>query len=305
MVFTCFVPPVFCIFAQQNKKTKFHMTKRNLYSLFLFLFFLGFHVSMFGQDNAPFSKSDKVYKDPDVIPMYTGGSAEMNRFITNNLQYPAEARENNKQGLVVYTFVVEKDGTLSNFNIIHRADPLLDAEALRILQAMPPWRPARFKGEIVRSETYVPMYFRLNANARSVAGSGARQTQAAIAKVNKEITENEDVYSIVDVMPRFEAGEAALGRFISKQLRYPVDARQGGVEGRILCTFIVAKDGSISNIEVVQGKHPSLDLEAVRVLSIMPRWIPGKNSGENVNVKCMLPIDFVIDEEPIPLPPAP
>ena len=71
----------------------------------------------------PLSSSDHVYEDPDYLPLYTGGTAEMHRFISNTLSYPSDAAERNIQGLVVYTFVVEKDGTLSNFNIIHRADP--------------------------------------------------------------------------------------------------------------------------------------------------------------------------------------
>ena len=62
----------------------------------------------------------------------------------------------------------------------------------------------------------------------------------------------------------------------------------------------MAADGSISNIEVVEGIDPDLDREAIRVLGLMPKWIPGENRGENVNVKCLLPIDFTIDEEPIP-----
>ena len=94
-------------------------------------------------------------------------------------------------------------------------------------------------------------------------------------------------------------GEELAG-FIAHQLRYPKEARQQGIEGRILCSFIVAADGSIFNIEVVQGLHPQLDNEAVRVLSLMSKWIPGENKGEKVNVKCLLPIDFAIDEEPIP-----
>lgn len=275
------------------------MSKLRLYSALLFFLFIGFFsANLLAQDNAPLSMSDKIIKEPDVIPMYTGGPAEMHKFIGTTLRYPADAREQNKQGLVVYTFVVEKDGTLSNFNIIHRADSLLNQEALRILQAMPPWRPARFKGEIVRSESYVPMYFRLNPNARKASCQQPQQTQA-YAKENKEIIQNDRVYSIVDKMPYYEAGEGALGEFISANIRYPRDAYENGVQGRILCSFIVGKDGKISNIEVVEGIHPSLDREAMRVLSMMPGWVPGQNNGENVNVKCLLPIDFKIEQTPV------
>lgn len=270
-------------------------------------------------------KGEKVISDPDIPALFSGGTAEMHRFIANTLRYPAEAVRNNSQGLVVYTFIVEKDGTLSNFEIMHRADSLLNQEALRILQLMPPWRPAKFKDEIVRSKTYVPMYFRLNKEAvaaanRSASPSGAcpttptpralptpTATTATSAQTNTtstseskmESTETE-VFSIVNKMPRYYNGDKALAEFISKQIRYPIEARQQGIEGRIICSFVVGIDGSISNIEVVQGLNPQLDNEAMRVLGLMPKWIPGENNGEKVNVKCLLPIDFAIDEEPIP-----
>lgn len=248
--------------------------------------------------DAPVSKSDKIFENPDIVPMYTGGTAEMHKFIANTLKYPTDARERNAQGLVVYTFVVEKDGTLSDFNIIHRADPLLNEEALRILQAMPPWRPGRHNGEIVRSETYVPMYFKLN---RSTTASGTPvQPTRDYSKKDTVILESNTIYTIVDKMPEYTYGESGLAAFIAHNIRYPREARQEGIEGRILCSFIVGSDGSISNIEVVEGSNKALSEEAVRVLGLMPRWIPGENNGEKVHVKCLLPIDFVIDEEPIP-----
>lgn len=246
----------------------------------------------------PVSSKEKIIEDPDIPPIFTGGSGEMNKFISNTLRYPTDAAERNVQGLVVYTFIVEKDGTLTNFDLIHRADPSLDKEALRILQAMPPWRPAKYKEEFVRSKSYVPMYFRLNKNANATARRVTNPANA-VGKTNPEIA-NSEVFSIVDKMPQYPHGEKELAGFISHQLRYPKEARQQGIEGRILCSFIVATDGSISNIEVVQGLNPQLDNEAIRVLSLMSKWIPGENNGEKVNVKCLLPIDFTIYEESIP-----
>lgn len=248
----------------------------------------------------PVSSSDRIFENPDIIPMYTGGTPAMHNFISSTLSYPADARERDEQGLVVYTFVVEKDGTLSNFNIIHRADPLLNDEALRILQAMPPWRPARHNGEIVRAETYVPMYFRLNKNAVASTGQAAAPGTNVYAKTDLEIIESNEIYTIVDQMPRYTYGEEGLAKFIAHNMRYPIESKQNGIEGRILCSFIVGTDGAISNIEVVDGLDAALDREAIRVLGIMPKWIPGENGGEKVNVKCLLPIDFTIDEDPIP-----
>ncbi len=247
---------------------------------------------------------EAIVEDPDIPPMFTGGTAQMRNFISVMLKYPPEAAENNIQGLVVHTFVVEKDGTLSNLVCIHHADSLLDAEALRILKAMPPWRPGKLNGEAVRTKSYVPMYFRLNKSAqrRAAQSSSAASTPVPtpIAKADSTVFENNEVYTIVDQMPQYPGGETKLAEFLSDKMEYPVQARQEGIQGRITCSFIVAKDGSISNIEVVDGVNSALNDEAVRMLSLMPNWIPGMNNGENVNVKCLLPIDFKIDETPIP-----
>lgn len=252
--------------------------------------------------NPSISSSDRIYEDPDIMPIFVGGTGEMHRFIANTLSYPADAVESNAQGLVVYTFVVEKDGSLSNFNIIHKADPLLNEEALRILMNMPAWRPARHKGEVVRSETYVPMYFKLNKNAQKqfTTNTSSSATARAYAKTDVSILENNEIFTIVDKMPEYEYGESGLSKFIAHNIRYPREALQQGIEGRILCSFIVGNEGSITNIEVVNGLSQDLDDEAIRVLGLMPKWIPGENNGEKVNVKCLLPIDFTIDEDPIP-----
>lgn len=115
--------------------------------------------------NPPESASDRIIENPDIVPMFTGGTPEMHRFISNTLSYPADAIERNAQGLVVYTFVVEKDGTLSNFNIIHRADPLLNEEACVYLRTC-------HHGDLhvimvkLSDLKVMPMYFKLNKNAQ-------------------------------------------------------------------------------------------------------------------------------------------
>ncbi len=278
--------------------------KLRKFHTFLVAFFIVYLSSLLiievSAQNAPMSKSDKIFQNPDIVAMYTGGTSEMHRFISSTLSYPKEAAERNVQGLVVYTFIVEKDGSLSNFNNIHRADPLLNEEALRILKNMPPWRPARHNGEIVRSEAYVPMYFKLNKNAQHATNPSSSATARAYAKTDQSILENNEIYTIVDKMPEYEYGERELANFISHNIRYPKEALQEGNEGRILCSFIVGHDGSISNIEVVSGSNESLNNEAIRVLGLMPKWNPGEKDGKKVNVKCLLPIDFTIDEKPIP-----
>jgi TonB family protein len=268
------------------------MNIRKLILIFATIFIAGNFA--LAQENLPLATHNNIIKDPEIPPIFSGGTGEMNIFIVNTLKYPQQAIDEDIQGLVVYTFVVEKDGTLSGFDIIHRTHPLLDAEALRILEAMPPWRPARNNGQIVRSSSFVPMYFRYNPNA--VAGGGPAYD---MTKRNADVF-NQPIYTIVDRMPEFATGTADMADFIGRVLRYPRTALQEGIEGRVLTAFIVGCNGAISNIEVVSPELPELHEEAIRLVSVMPRWTPGVRAGQAVNVRVLLPIDFVIDEAPIP-----
>ena len=103
---------------------------------------------------------------------------------------------------------------------------------------------------------------------------------------------NQQVFDVVEQMPEYPGGMQALFEYLSQNLKYPEDAKQQKVEGRVIAIFVVETDGSISNVEVVKPVFPSLDAEAVRVLSGMPKWKPGMQSGKVVRVKYTVPINF-------------
>ena len=103
---------------------------------------------------------------------------------------------------------------------------------------------------------------------------------------------NQQVFDVVEQMPEYPGGMQALFEYLGQNLKYPEDAKQQKVEGRVIAIFVVETDGSISNVEVVKPVFPSLDAEAVRVLSDMPKWKPGMQSGKVVRVKYTVPINF-------------
>ena len=103
---------------------------------------------------------------------------------------------------------------------------------------------------------------------------------------------NQQVFDVVEQMPEYPGGMQALFEYLSQNVKYPEDAEKQKVEGRVIATFVVETDGSISNVEVVKPAFPSLDAEAVRVLSGMPKWAPGMQSGKVVRVKYTVPINF-------------
>ncbi|MBQ9357120.1 MAG: energy transducer TonB [Prevotella sp.] len=102
----------------------------------------------------------------------------------------------------------------------------------------------------------------------------------------------DSVYEVVEQMPRFPGGDAALSQYISSHVNYPAVAEENGIQGRVVCTFIIEKDGSISDVRVIRSVDPSLDREAQRVIKAMPRWIPGRQNGETVRVKFATPVSF-------------
>jgi len=103
---------------------------------------------------------------------------------------------------------------------------------------------------------------------------------------------NQKVFDIVEQMPEYPGGQAALFEFISKNVKYPDDAVKKKVEGKVFVTFVVDTDGKITDVSLMRKVFPSLDAEAVRVISAMPNWIPGKQKGQVVRVKYTVPIMF-------------
>ncbi|MCB0400925.1 MAG: energy transducer TonB [Flavobacteriales bacterium] len=95
-----------------------------------------------------------------------------------------------------------------------------------------------------------------------------------------------------DTEPEFPGGQAAMQKFIVKHIEYPQIAIENGVSGRVFVQFVVSKDGSISDVQVVRGISPELDAEAVRVIKLMPKWTPGTQGGNPVNIRFTLPINF-------------
>ena len=103
---------------------------------------------------------------------------------------------------------------------------------------------------------------------------------------------NQQVFDVVEQMPEYPGGIQARFEYLQQNVKYPEDAKNQKVEGRVIATFVVETDGTINNVEVVKPAFPSLDAEAVRVLSAMPKWTPGMQSGKVVRVKYTVPINF-------------
>lgn len=123
-----------------------------------------------------------------------------------------------------------------------------------------------------------------------------RTKQVSTNNVKKQpaakLEEDDEVYVVAEELPEFPGGHAALIAYIQKNINYPADAAKNGIQGRVWVSFIVEKDGSLSDIEIIRSPDSSFSKEAIRVLSSMPKWKPGKQNGKIVRVKWSMPVTF-------------
>ena len=152
----------------------------------------------------------------------------------------------------------------------------------------------------LQSDNVVETQGNQTATASSVqsSNSSSQQTQnvtsypTANEKLSTVSVESRKVFTVVEQMPSFPGGDAALMSYLANNIHYPTVAAKNGVQGRVVVGFVVERDGSITDVSVLRGVDPSLDREAMRVLKSMPRWTPGKQNGSAVRVKYQVPVAF-------------
>ena len=131
-----------------------------------------------------------------------------------------------------------------------------------------------------------------NVIGNDESGEVLKAKEALVTEPVKPKEEENKVFDVVEQMPSFPGGMAALMAYLQKAIKYPPVAEENGIQGRVVCTFVVERDGSVTDVRVAKSVDPSLDKEAVRVVSAMPKWIPGKQNGQSVRVKYTLPVTF-------------
>ncbi len=115
------------------------------------------------------------------------------------------------------------------------------------------------------------------------------------ATVEEEMVEEEEIFLIAETMPTFEGGDVNSFRtWVQSRLKYPIVAQENNIQGRVVVTFVVGKDGSVGHIQVLASPDKSLAAEAVRVIESSPKWTPGKQRGNPVQIRINLPVDFQI-----------
>lgn len=215
--------------------------------------------------------NEQVFTVVEKMPSFPGGDAELLKYIATNIKYPKESQDNGEQGRVICSFIVGRDGSVNNPEVLRGVTPLLNEEAVRVINTMPRWNPGMQRGKAVAVKYTVPITFRLKSPVEEA---------------------KEETLTVVDVMPQYPGGDRELLKFIAQSIKYPTDAQEAGVQGRVICSFVVDKKGNIVEPKIIRGIDPSLDAEALRVIGMMPRWTPGRQDGKAVRALYTVPITF-------------
>ena len=236
------------------------------------------------EDDQPFLIAETM----PLFPMQEGGNpgyGDLNTFrawVQKNIKYPAEAFRNGEQGRVVLSFVVEKDGSVSNIQILQTPGKAFSEETRRVVAASPKWKPGEQRGEKVRVRYTLPVDFRITATAQDT-------------KTSENKGSGEEPFLVVDTPPQFNGGDIGeFRRWVQMNVKYPAEALGKNIYGKVLVTFVIEKDGSVGNAEIFKSPDKSLADEVLRVIGKSPKWTPGKQRGEAVCVKFGMPVDFAV-----------
>lgn len=138
---------------------------------------------------------------------------------------------------------------------------------------------------------------RIEINTEDDASKAQTQTYIPPPPPKPKVEEvTEEIFVVVEEQPEFPGGNAAMMKFLSDNIKYPVIAQENGIQGRVITNFVVERDGSITDVQVVRGVDPSLDREAIRVIQSMPKWKAGRQRGSAVRVRFTLPVVFRLQQ---------
>jgi TonB family protein len=247
-----------------------------------------------------------IYVDQQA--QFQGGTLEdFTKWIQANLIYPPIAKENGIIGKVVVQFAVNTAGKVFDVKIIRGVDPSLDQEVLRVIQTSPEWTPAENKGMKVAQQFVIPVIFSLEKKPGVTGESSYKYEKydASIVteKAAQQIQDNqqgEPAFVFVEQQASFQGGYLETFReWVQKNLVYPAIAKEDGIFGRVTTQFAVNSQGKICDVKVLRGVDPSLDQEAVRVITSSPDWAPAKQGGRNVKQQFVMPVVFTFENKGI------
>jgi TonB family protein len=227
------------------------------------------------------------------MPEFPGGDTTLLKYILENTKYPEAAKANNIQGKVIVRFCITETGSIDKISVIRGVDPELDKEAMRVVSTLPAFQPGRQGGKAVPVWYMVPISFSLNGGKLpETVPPPPPPPQIEVVEETKGV--EPAPFVIVEEMPQFPGGITALTQYLQENTKYPEVAKANKITGKVIVRLCITTTGSISQISVLKGVDPELDKEAMRVVSTLPPFNPGKQGGKPVPVWYMIPVNFAL-----------
>ncbi len=228
--------------------------------------FMLFSFSLFAQGN-----DTTIYRNPDTLARFNGNIIE---FLNQQLNYPTIAQSAGIEARPIVSFVVEKDGTLSNIYLSRPMGWGFDEVTLRLTSTMPLWIPASHKGNIVRSEIDLQIYF-------------------ALSDALEGYIVDDSIYTFSDDMPAMI--NENVNDYIKRELVYPREEKRDSIEGVVVVQFIVNNKGFIYDPQITKSATPNFDKAALKMINKMPYWKPATINGRPIKLRYTLPIRFKLN----------
>ena len=260
-------------------------------------------------------------EDLDVQEREQCSQKKLLTFIYKNIKYPAEARKNGIQGMVVVKFVVGKEGKLKNLEVVREIGGGCGEAAMQVVEMMNEedirWIPGKKDGKAVDVEFNLPVRFKLanddQPKEKDEVVEHEHENKLDEVHVVGYGQPKREIFKVVEEMPRFPGCEDLDGdakerqlcsqkkllEFIYQNITYPREAKEANQEGVVVVKFIVNTEGELEDAKIVRDPAPSLSAEVLRLIYMMNQmdenWIPGKQRGQKVNVEFNLPVRFKLD----------
>lgn len=221
----------------------------------------------------PESPELQVFQIVENMPQFSG---DLSKWATQNIKYPSKAIEAGIEGKVYVNFIIDSTGRVGHAEIQRSTQSLLNAEALKGIEAMPDWIPGKQRGKAVRVIYTLPVTFSLKDQAGNFAPKVTiipPHNEAKTPTLVKDSSETENstevcIFQVVEEMPEFAEGNVA--EWIMKNIKYPKEAIEANITGKVFVQFVIEKDGSITNAKIARSASTLLDAEALRIVNNMP-----------------------------------
>ena len=251
--------------------------------------------------------------------------------VYKNIRYPASARNAHIEGMILVKYTIDSDGRVKNAQIHRGIDEAMDREVLRVINDLPDWTPAIKDGQAVATDMILPVRFKIEDDSelneetrKALLNYNVNESKKALLdqsaledtyKVEEEVVvvgygqsrPAREGLLIVEEMPRFPGceGESEDSRiacaqqkmleFVYSNITYPKEAQKAGTSGLVVASFLVGKNGKISNIQIEKGRGHGLNEQVIAAINKMPNWIPGRQDGKAVDAIVHLPVKFKLD----------